>query len=247
MRDVMKVLILAGLALSSLALPAQEEKAEPNLYTYATYLSCDYSSLSRANELLNQYFAPIYDQAVKDEVISRWGWGSHHTGGEWSRVLYHQNPSLEQAIAAVDELQKRFTATGGEGGKEFGRICSRHTDYVWLSLAGDGANRGPAGLSVYYECDIDKEDRADELMMQVYGPVLDKHLGEGKLSSWGWSSQVLGGKYRRLATTTAADFSILLKQRAQILEQILANPLAREFSSICHSRVDYLWRLPHEG
>jgi hypothetical protein len=154
---------------------------------------------------------------------------------------------VEDAVAATDELQKRFKAAGGESGTEFGSICSRHTDYVWLGVTGGGDKRGKAGLSVYYECDIGSEERADALMKNVYAPVFAKHLGEGRLSTWGWSSHILGGKYRRLATTTADDFATLLRERGKILEEMRDNPMADDFSHICSSHADYLWRLSDGG
>ena len=36
---------------------------------------------------------------------------------------------------------------------------------------------------------------------------------DGKLTSWGWSSHVVGGKYRKLQTMTGADMKTLMEQK----------------------------------
>jgi signal transduction histidine kinase len=64
------------------------------------------------------------------------------------------------------------------------------------------------------------EDRIDELFKKVSQPALEKAAKEGKLTSWGWNSHVVGGKYRRLETLTGPDFETLMKARAEIIASI---------------------------
>jgi hypothetical protein len=93
------------------------------------------------------------------------------------------------------------------------------------------------------------EERIDELYKKVYAPVLDKQLADGKIVSWGWNSHVLGGKYRRLGTVTANDFSSLMKARAEMIESVYGdgnNAEAIEFDNLCNSHADYLWDIEHE-
>ena len=44
----------------------------------------------------------------------------------------------------------------------------------------------PVVVATYFECDMTREARADTLVMEVFGPVYDRYLSEGKLISWGW-------------------------------------------------------------
>lgn len=95
-----------------------------------------------------------------------------------------------------------------------------------------------------------REERADEIVKKVFAPVLDKAVADGKLTSWGWSSHVVGGKYRRLSTMTAKDFPGLLKAREEIIEAVYGdgdNAEANEYSQICGSHSDYLWEIAHEN
>ena len=109
--------------------------------------------------------------------------------------------------------------------------------------------RGPAALSVYEVCNLNDEARAKEIVETNFAPVLDKAVEDGKLTSWGWNSHVLGGEYRVLQTMTAKDHATLLKARADILETIYGdgnNAAANEYSTICTSHSDYLWNVQHE-
>jgi hypothetical protein len=94
-----------------------------------------------------------------------------------------------------------------------------------------------------------KEERADEIVKTVFAPVYDKAVADGKITSWGWNSHVVGGKYRRLATLSAKDFPSLLKARGEILDSIYGegeNAAANEYATICTSHSDYLWEIQHE-
>jgi hypothetical protein len=154
-------------------------------------------------------------------------------------------------LAAQDKIGPAIRAASGESG-EFVKICNTHDDYIWRGVAGSGGNvlattRGKVGMSAYHVCTMSMEGRADELVKTVMAPVYDAHVGEGKLRSWGWSSHIVGGEYRRLATMTADDWPTLLAMRASILEAMQGNPLAMQFSDICGSHSDYMWELRIEN
>ncbi len=80
-----------------------------------------------------------------------------------------------------------------------------------LGTAAITQQRGSAGFSVYLKCDINGEDRADELVKKVLAPVYDRHVGEGQLTSWNWLKHNVGGEYRRLLIMSAADHKTLMK------------------------------------
>lgn len=233
-----------------LALAAQEAEKPAENYIYATYFYCDTARQEEADELVKKNTAPIYDAAVADGTIKGWGWMAHHTGGKWRRLQYHASDTIEGLLAAQETIQQRIEAAGSAN-DGFAQICGAHDDYIWKSEAGNTmqVERGPAALSVYEVCSLSGEERAKEIAKTVFAPVLDKAVADGKLTSWGYSSHMLGGEYRALQTMTAKDNATLLKARAEILDAIFGegeNAAANEYSTICTSHADYLWEIQHE-
>ena len=47
-------------------------------------------------------YKPIYEQAVKGDAITDWGWLAHHTGGKWRRILYHTASSMEGLLSGME-------------------------------------------------------------------------------------------------------------------------------------------------
>jgi hypothetical protein len=245
------VSILTLVIFNPVVLMAQEEEKEDDSYIYATYFYCKTSTQEKADELIKANSAPIYDAAVADGTIKGWGWLAHHTGGKWRRIQYHSSDSIAGLLAAQETIGDRMDAAAGDTDDGFGEICGAHDDYIWKSVAGNGLNadRGKVGLSVYHVCDISKEERGDEIVKNVFAPIYDKAVADGKINSWGWSSHIIGGKYRRLGTMTGANYPDLLKARGEILEAVYGdgdNAEANEFSDICTSHSDYLWDIQHE-
>ena len=245
---------LIGISILSLALAApatllaQADEDEKETYIYSSYFYCQTSKLEAVDDMVSDAMAPIYDAGVKDGTIGGWGWLTHHTGGKWNRVFYHVSDSLEGLFKSQSTMMDR-SKDAGEG---FTEICGLHDDYVWQSVVNNGTmgDRGKTGLSVYHVCDIAREDRADEIVKTVFAPLYDKAVADGKIKSWGWSSHVIGGEYRKLGTMTGDSFAGLLKARGEILDAAYddgENKEAAEFSDICTSHSDYLWGVANEG
>lgn len=232
-------------------LVAEEKDAKDETYIYATYFYCDTATQDMADELVKKSLAPIYDAAVDDGTIMAWGWMAHNTGGKWRRILYHTSNTVEGLLSSQDTIGERTDEAMGASDPGLSKYCSAHDDYIWQSVAGgDGtATRGKAGISVYHVCSMADEDRIDELFKKVVQPLMEKAASEGKLTSWGWNSHVIGGKYRRLETMTGPDFPTLLKARDEIITAAYAdgkNPDTKEFDQLCNSHSDYLWEIVHE-
>jgi hypothetical protein len=236
---------LACLATSTPA-SAQEEK---RTYVYAYYFHCDAAKLSQADDAVNKLYKPVYDAGVADGTIKAWAWAAHNVGGEWMRLGYHTGPSLKAVIDANNTLDSRTnTKTNKENAKldkSFNEACGTHEDYIWASVAGKDVqgHRGNATFSTYYVCDSSREKQADALVKRVFAPMYDKMVADGKLVSWGWFEHMLGGKYRRLATMTAANVDALLEARMAIGKMLENDPLGEDFSGICGSHQDYMWDL----
>jgi hypothetical protein len=247
MRYIKTAIVLFVLA--SFACTGQAQEAEKQtMFTYATYFYCDVTGQERVDEIVKKENAPVYDQMVKEGLISGWGWLAHHTGGKWRRLQYYQAPTVAALLDAQAEMEKRFEAAGDDD-MEFGKICNAHDDYIWEVESGSsGKKRGAAGFSVYYRCDESKEERADEIFAKDFGPILDKYVADGKLASWGWSSHWVGGAFRRLQTMTASDHKSLLAARADLIDEMYADDskAGEEFNAICGSHSDYMWDIQLE-
>lgn len=233
---------------------AQEEDEGPSSYLYATYHYCNTSSQDRADEVYAQVNKPAMEKLLADGKITAFGWLSHHTGGKWRRVSYYAAPTLDALLDAGDASGDLMDKADPDGklGDDFSSACPSHDDYIWASSnVGTGATeRGPAGFSVYFVCNENRESRADEIVAEHFAPIYDKAVADGKLTSWGWSEHWVGGKYRRLLTTSGADHKSLMNARNELIESAFnaegMEEIGEEFTDICGSHSDYMWDIVHE-
>ncbi len=254
MKHLLLTSALALLLFAPLAATAQEENEGPASYIYATYYICEVDDQDTADEIYEKSNKPIYEQMLADGKITAYGWLAHHTGGKWRRVNYYSAPTLDALLDAGDAFGTAAEAADPDGkmGDEFGDACPSHEDYIWASNSvGTGATeRGPAGFSVYFICNENRESRVDEIVSEHFAPHYNKAVEEGKLTSWGWSEHWVGGKYRRLLTTTASDHKTLLKTRNELIESVFGademDAIGEEFTDICGSHSDYMWDIVHE-
>ena len=260
MKKIKTLTATIALTVLALACVAQEDDEGPEIFTYASYFYCPGGPLSRADEIIAED-ADRINGFVDDGTISGWGWLAHHTGGQWQRLYYFQADSTDALLDASDTMfgdngdgdeedgDADATADDEDEGLSFNQICNRHDDYIWQVENGTiGVDRGKAGFSVYHVCDVSREERADEIIDEHVAPILNQFVEDGKLTSWGWSSHSVGGRFRRLQTMTGADHKSLLNARNEAIEAIYAddNELGTEFSDICGPHVDYMWDIIHE-
>lgn len=246
---IKRVLPLVAVTLVAPGLAAAQDDA-PSVYTYATYFYCNVSKEERADELM-MADAAAFDAVVDSGAVRAWGWMAHNTGGKWRRIRWHQSDSVVGTLKALGALNEAGNPEETDPNDEFGQACSSHDDYIWQAEAGKNADqRGKVGMSVYFVCKLTGEDRADEIVKSNFAPIYDKAVDDGKLTSWGWQSHVVGGKYRRLSTMTATDWESLFAARAEMLDAMYGaegdNAVGREFAEICYSHSDYLWDIRHE-
>jgi hypothetical protein len=241
-------LVVGAISAACMAQEEEEEQEGPIGYAYVTYNYCKVSGQERADEIVEEFEAPVYDALVEEGVISGWGWLSHHTGGRWRRAFYYQHETVNGLLDAQAAMGERFDAMDLGDDADRSDLCGAHDDYIWsVEQTSDdpGAARGDAGLSVYYVCNESKEDRADELFESTFAPLLDKAVADGKITSWSWLSHFIGGKYRRLQSMTGADHKAVLAARGDLLEALYGgdepNAAAVEFNEICGSHSDYMW------
>ena len=227
MQCLIAVLILV------LAFAVQAQNSAPSTaYVYVSYFQCDPAGEARADEIIARNFKPHYDAAVEGGNLVSWSWLAHFVGGEWRRAHVIAATNMDDLLDSSGALGEIIEETTPEAGRAFTEVCSRHIDYIWESVPGVGlgsgivgGRRGGAGFSMYFTCDLSREERADELMSEVFAPAYNRQVESGGLVSWGWLKHNVGGPWRRLLTMTGAF---------------------REFSSICNSHEDYLWDIKLE-
>lgn len=247
------LIVLAALLLVPVA-GAQEEEASPP-FAYGTYSECDLNDQWLADKIVENAFAPAYNAAVEAGTIIGWGYLRHHTGGNWRRVIYHIAADTGALLDALESINDKITDENPKAVAKFREICGRHDDYIWRYSIGSGdmeetlEARAGTAMSAYFVCDPSREQRADELVEQVFAPVYNAHVGEDGLSSWSWFQHRVGGKYRRLLSITGADAKVVMRTRGKIIQKLLedhADAFA-ELNSICGSHTDYLWDIVIEN
>lgn len=226
-----------------------QEQGTQRMFAYATYFVCSPDGESRADEIINSSFKPHYDTAVEQGDIQSWSWMQHYVGGEWRRVLVIITEDIDSMLDASGALGEIISDQTPEAGRAFSGICSSHEDYIWQTVDGVGnasvtANRGAAGFSVYMKCDINREERADQLVAKVFAPIYNRHVSDDELTTWNWLQHHVGGEWRRILTMGAADHKTLMRAREAILAEFddrKVKRAAEEFNEICPSHQDYLW------
>ncbi len=239
---VLSCLLAPGLATA-------QQDAPQTAYVYASYFICDPAGEARADEIIARNFKPHYDTAVESGHLVSWSWLAHFVGGEWRRALVIAATNMDDLLDSSGALGEVIEETTPEAGRAFTEVCPEHVDYIWETVDGVasgiiGGERGPAGFSVYMECDIAREERADEIVAEVFAPVYNRYVESGGLTSWAWLKHNVGGTHRRLLSMTGPDHKTLAHARADILEELggrRSERAMREAASICNRHEDYMW------
>lgn len=244
-------LVCALLLVASVPRHATAQDEAPTPMVYATYFQCEPGSSARATEIIRDSWGPIAQARVDAGVLSAWGSLTHHTGGGWSRAIYHVGTDRAQLFAALDEMGAEWRDSDPEAVAEFWDACDEHEDYVWTHVTGSepaaevAQERSSAGMSVYWVCEEGRGALIDLLAEQVFAPAWDAQVEAGLINSWAFFSHFIGDKYRRLMVADGASHADLMTARDNVIEWVGANAsgLAGEFSNVCNGHVDYLWNI----
>ena len=98
-------------------------------------------------------------------------------------------------------------------------------------------------FGTYYRCDQGQEARADEIVRESLGPIIQTHIDAEHLTGWVWLSHVQGGAWRRVLATLGTDMDSMMDARAQIIEEFTGQhaDAATELGAICPGHDDYIW------
>ena len=110
--------------------PAQDSPAR-SVARVGVYFECDMARGNRADSLIMQVFAPIWNQYVKADALNSWGWHEHVVGGKYRRVLLLNGASHKAILTAQDSILAQSRRESPAEGREFNEICHSHQDYLW--------------------------------------------------------------------------------------------------------------------
>jgi hypothetical protein len=99
---------------------------------FSTYYRCDMSREERADEIVAENFAPIYNKYIVPDGLVSWSWLKHNVGGEWRRLLAltgtnHKALTRTRQAIIADISERRMDRAR----REFLEICGEHEDYLW--------------------------------------------------------------------------------------------------------------------
>ena len=97
--------------------------------------------------------------------------------------------------------------------------------------------------ATYAQCDVTKQERADEIFQQLDKPFWDAAVDDGTVTGYGYLVHHTGGKWRRVQYYRAPTMEALLAAGDKVRDQIEAKnkKLDTEYGTICNSHDDYIW------
>jgi hypothetical protein len=94
----------------------------------------------------------------------------------------------------------------------------------------------------YFRCNQAIEAQADEVVQEVFAPVIQRHVDAGHLTGWLWLTHDQGGAWRRLLATSGSDMNQMMEVRAQIVAEVSQNEEAMaRLGAACGGHDDYVW------
>lgn len=116
---------VAGIGASQLG----DERGEAG---FSMYFECDQSQEAKADEIVQEYFAPIHDRFVSEGGLTSWAWLQHNVGGDWRRLLSTTSTDHKTAMRTRAAITEALADRKVERAlREFNEICYRHHDYLW--------------------------------------------------------------------------------------------------------------------
>jgi len=97
----------------------------------SVYFHCDMSQEDRADEIVEEFLAPIYNSHIEQGNITSWGWLKHYVGGKWRRAATFTAPDVKSLLAGRNAIFADVNAKAEAASDEFGEICGSHQDYIW--------------------------------------------------------------------------------------------------------------------
>ncbi len=107
------------------------EGAERPAAALSTYYECDITREARADTLVMEAFAPIFNRHVAAGHIDGWSWIGHSIGGKLRRAALFDGPDHKSILNARQLIIADIASEAAGAIQEFGQICPAHEDYLW--------------------------------------------------------------------------------------------------------------------
>lgn len=108
-----------------------DEIGERGKAGFSIYFECDSSRETRADELVEKVFAPVYDKQVEAGNIASWGWMEHFIGGKYRRIATMTGNDHKAVLKARNAVIAELDESQEKAFDEFDSICGSHSDYMW--------------------------------------------------------------------------------------------------------------------
>lgn len=106
---------------------APEERGEAG---FSIYFVCN-GDESRADEIVKDVFAPVYNRHVEEGNLVSWGWMEHFIGGKYRRIATMTATDFKALLKARSAIISELDSEHGDDFDEFDGICGSHSDYMW--------------------------------------------------------------------------------------------------------------------
>jgi hypothetical protein len=116
------------------ALPARAQEPTPQPVGFATYYECDQTQEARADTIVTEVFASVFDRLLSEGKIVSWFWNAHQVGGKWRRLGGFYASDMTALFEARAEILQEIQQNHPDDGAEFNSICYSHDDYVWRTI-----------------------------------------------------------------------------------------------------------------
>lgn len=99
--------------------------------TLSTYYVCDQTQQARADSVVTQLIAPVWNQHVSRGTITSWGWFAHRHGGKYRRLAVMGGADAKSLLNAQETMGSDIPSMAT---REINEICPTHTDYLWNAV-----------------------------------------------------------------------------------------------------------------
>ena len=235
------ITLAAGLIFGASAPAAAQEGS----VILSQYYECDIGREGILDRTVLRDIAPIFDRHVESGALTNWGFTAHAIGGTWRRLSFMVATDRTAVLQARASILRAVNAEAPDAGAVVNDVCPRHEDYLWgiqqASQVAQPNDDPPSLLSTYYTCAIAEEAEVDAIVRELYAPVLEDLVREGRLRSWSWLAHRTGGPFRRSAVFQGESQIELLDARRELQARTRGEAGGTRFSEICPSHVEYHW------
>lgn len=96
-------------------------------------------------------------------------------------------------------------------------------------------------FGMYLRCDQGMESRADQVVAEVWAPVIQSQIDAGRVAGWVWLAHEQGAEWRRLLATVGTDMGAMMEARDEMSARLTQDEDASGLWEACPGHDDYIW------